>query len=55
MLSRNGHPLALYYLENDLGERRNVLEHEKRIADELTRELRAWLSAMKMWSSEHGF
>jgi len=50
MLARDGQPLALYYLENDLGERRNVLEQEKRISDDLARELRAWLSAMKMWS-----
>ncbi len=50
LMARNGQPLALYYLENDLGERRNVLEQEKRIGDELARELRAWLSAMKMWS-----
>src|SRR5262249_29467285 len=49
MLARNGHPLALYYLENDLGERRNLLEREKRIADDLARELRAWLSAMRLW------
>jgi len=48
MLARNGQPLALYYLENDPGERRNVLEQEKRISDDLARELRAWLSAMKM-------
>jgi arylsulfatase A len=52
MLARNGHPLALYYLENDLGERRNVLEQEKRIADDLARELRAWLSAMKLKARE---
>lgn len=50
MLARDGQPLALYYLENDMGERRNVLEQEKRIGDDLARELRAWLSAMKMWS-----
>jgi arylsulfatase A-like enzyme len=50
MLARDGQPLALYYLENDLSERRNTLEHEKRIGDDLARELRAWLSAMKMWS-----
>ena len=49
MLTRNGQPLALYYLENDLGERRNLLERERRIADDLARELRAWLSAMKLW------
>src|SRR5262245_53123968 len=48
MLARNGQPLALYYLENDLGERRNVLEREKRLGDELARELRGWLSAMKL-------
>src|SRR5262245_9085288 len=48
MLARNGQSLALYYLENDPGERRNLLGQEKRIADELTRELRAWLSAMKL-------
>jgi len=48
MLARNGQPLALYYLENDLGERRNVLEQEQRIGDELTLKLRAWLSAMKL-------
>jgi len=50
LIARDGQPLALFYLENDLGERRNVLEQEKRIGDQLTRELRAWLSAMKMWS-----
>ncbi len=48
LLARNGRPLAMYYLENDIGERRNVLDQEKRIADDLTRELRAWLSAMKL-------
>ncbi len=50
LIARDGQPLALFYLENDLSERRNVLEQEKRIGDQLTRELRAWLSAMKMWS-----
>ncbi len=50
LLARNGQPLALFYLENDPGERRNVLERERRIGDQLTRELRAWLSSMKMWS-----
>lgn len=50
LLARDGQSLALYYLENDLGERRDVLEREKRIGDDLARELRAWLSAMKMWS-----
>jgi len=49
LLARNGQPLAMYYLENDLGERRNLLDQEKRIADDLTRQLRAWLSAMKLW------
>jgi arylsulfatase A-like enzyme len=50
LIARDGQPLALFYLESDLSERRNVLEQEKRIGDQLIRELRAWLSAMKMWS-----
>jgi hypothetical protein len=48
MLARNGQQLAMYYMDTDPGERRNLLGQEKRIADELTRELRAWLSAMKL-------
>ncbi len=50
LIARDGQPLALFYLENDPREQRNVLEQEKRIGDQLTRELRAWLSAVKMWS-----
>jgi arylsulfatase A-like enzyme len=50
LIARDGQPLAMFYLENDLSERRNVLDENKRIADQLTRELRAWLSETKMWS-----
>jgi N-acetylgalactosamine-6-sulfatase len=50
LLARDGHPLALYYLETDLREQRNLLEQEGRIRDQMVRELRAWLSTAKMWS-----
>jgi hypothetical protein len=50
LLARDGHPLALYYLETDLREQRNVLDQEGRIRDQMVRELRAWLSTAKMWS-----
>ncbi|MGH9842143.1 MAG: sulfatase-like hydrolase/transferase [Blastocatellia bacterium] len=50
LLARDGHPLALYYLETDLREQRNLLDLEWRIRDQMVRELRAWLSTTRMWS-----
>ncbi len=50
LLARDAQPMALYYLENDPRESRNLLEQEPRIRDQLVRELRAWLSTSKLFS-----
>jgi N-acetylgalactosamine-6-sulfatase len=50
LLARDAQPMALYYLENDPRESRNLIEHEPRIRDQLVRELRAWLSTSKLFS-----
>jgi arylsulfatase A len=55
LLARDGQPLALYYLETDLREQHNLLEQEPRIRDQMVRELRAWLSTAKMWTTEAPF
>jgi len=48
LLARNGRPVALYHIENDLAEEHNLIDQHPRRVEKLTAEVRDFLNAPRL-------